>query len=113
MFTVTPERNKFPSYFHITDIFGPHCSGTIQLTLELIGVKMKNTSTAFKDESFFESDTNHKSQILQHQAMDTPVYLKDSLQKYHYFIEEHWNNIEQLRSLKLHMQAKGKICPKA
>lgn len=74
---------------------------------------MKNTSTALKDESIFESDTNHKNQILQHPAMDTPVYLKDGLQKYHHFIEEQLQNIEQLRSLKLHMQTTGKICPKA
>ncbi|MFT5426756.1 MAG: hypothetical protein ACI9ZT_001702 [Gammaproteobacteria bacterium] len=74
---------------------------------------MKNTSTAFKVESSFKSDTNHNNQILQHPAIDHPVYLKDGLQKYHYFIEEQRINIEQLRSLKLQLQATGKICPKA
>ncbi len=36
---------------------------------------MKNTITAFKDESFFDSDTIHKNQILQHQAIDPPLSL--------------------------------------
>jgi len=74
---------------------------------------MENTNTAFEDVSGFASEMNHKNQVLQHQANDSPVYLKNGLQKYQYFVEEQQNNIEQLISLKLHMQRTGKICPKA
>jgi len=74
---------------------------------------MENTNTAFEDVSSFASEMNNKNQVLQHQANDSPVYLKDGLQKYQYFVEEQQNNIEQLISLKLHMQRTGKICPKA
>ena len=53
-----------------------------------------------------------------HHILDNPeenflVYLKDSLQKYQHFIEEQKKNIEQLNSLKLHMETTGKVCPKA
>lgn len=74
---------------------------------------MENTNTAFEDVSSFASEMNHKNQVLQHQANDFPVYLRDGLQKYQYFVEEQQNNIEQLISLKSHMQRTGKICPKA
>lgn len=74
---------------------------------------MKNTNTAFKDESIFISATSHRNQILQYQAIDSPVYLKDGLQKYQYFVEQQQKNIEQLIALKLHMERTGKICPKA
>ncbi len=74
---------------------------------------MENTNTAFEDVSSFASEMNHKNQVLQHQANDSPVYLKNGLQKYQYFVEEQQNNIKQLISLKLHMQRTGKICPKA
>jgi len=74
---------------------------------------MENTNTAFEDVSSFAPEMNNKNQVLQHQANDSPVYLKDGLQKYQYFVEEQQNNIEQLISLKLHMQRTGKICPKA
>jgi len=74
---------------------------------------MKNTNTAFKDKSVFSSDINHKSQILQHHIIDTPVYLNNGLQKYQYCIEEQQKNIRQLINLKLHMEQTGKICPKA
>lgn len=74
---------------------------------------MKNTNTAFKDEPGFVSATNHRNEVLQHQATGSPVYLKDGLQKYHYFVGEQQKNIEQLIALKLHMEQTGKICPKA
>ncbi len=74
---------------------------------------MKNTNTAFKDESIFVSATSPGNQILQHQATDSPVYLKGGLQKYLYFVEEQQKNIERLISLKLHMERTDKICPKA
>ena len=56
---------------------------------------MKNTNTAFNDESIFASASNHGNQILQHQVTDSPVYLKDGVQKYQYFVEEQQKNIEQ------------------
>ena len=72
---------------------------------------MKNT--AFDDVSIFTSEINHGNPVLQHQIMDSTVYLKNGLQKYQYFVEEQQKNIEQLISLKLHMEQTGKICPKA
>jgi len=74
---------------------------------------MKNTNTAFEDISLFAPEISHGNQVLQQQAMDHPVYLKDGLQKYQYFIRAQQKNIEQLISLKLHMEQTGKICPKA
>ena len=41
------------------------------------------------------------------------IYLKDGFLKYQNFIEERRKNIERLNSLKIHMKATGKICPKA
>ena len=74
---------------------------------------MKNTNTALEDVSIFISEINHGKQILQQQAADSPVHLKDGIQKYKYFVEQQQKNIEQLTSLKLHMQRTGIICPKA
>ncbi len=47
---------------------------------------MENTNTAFEDVSSFASEMNNKNQVLQHQANDSPVYLKDGLQKYQYYL---------------------------
>jgi len=58
-------------------------------------------------------EINHSQQILGNPETNLPVYLKDSLQKYQHFIEEQKKNIEQLTSLKLHMETTGKVCPKA
>jgi hypothetical protein len=74
---------------------------------------MKNTNTALKDVSSFTSEVNDRNQILQQQTMNPPIYLKDGLQKYQYFVNEQKKNIVQLIFLKLHMEQTGKICPKA
>lgn len=74
---------------------------------------MKNTNTVLEDVSIFTSEISHGNRILQQQAKESPVYLKDGLQKYKYFVEQQQKNIEQLISLKLHMERTGKICPKA
>ena len=74
---------------------------------------MKNTNTALEDVSISISEINHGKRILQQQAAESPVHLKDGIQKYKYFVEQQQKNIEQLISLKLHMERTGKICPKA
>lgn len=55
----------------------------------------------------------HSQRIPKNSETNFPVYIKDCLQKYQHFIEEQKKNIEQLTSLKLHMEKTGKVCPKA
>lgn len=74
---------------------------------------MKNANTALEDTSVFTSEISHRNKIPQLQAIDSPVHLKNGLQKYQFFVEQQQKNIEQLISLKLHMERTGKICPKA
>ncbi len=72
---------------------------------------MQNMNVALNNSCLIANEDSH-SLTKNAQKTNTPIYLKDGLQRHQYFIQERRRNIKQLNMMKSHMHASRKICPK-